>query len=67
LRFSSEVLYVFHEVVELAFDSFEGVRVNLVLCGYAIEDGLEGFGFGFETESVVNRCETNLCFVGDVE
>jgi hypothetical protein len=30
-----------------------------------IEDGLEGFGF--ETESVVDRYETNLCFVGDVE
>jgi len=67
LHFSSEVLHVFHEVVELAFDSFEGVGINPVLCGYAIEDGLEGFGFGFEPESIVNGCKTNLCLVGDVE
>jgi hypothetical protein len=46
---------VFHEVVEFAFDSFEGAGINLVLCGYVIEDGLKGFGFGFETESVVKR------------
>ena len=58
---------MFHEVLEHAFDSFERVGVNLVPGGCFINDGLEGFGFPFVTEGLVNGVKATFCFVRDVE
>jgi hypothetical protein len=41
-------------LVELGFQSFHDAGINDILGGNGKNKGLEGLGFGFETESLVN-------------
>jgi len=58
---------MFYEVLEHVFDSLERVWINLVPGGCPINDGLEGFGFRFVAERLMNGGEATFCFVRDVE
>ena len=54
-------------MIELAFDSLDGMGVDLPLGGDRVDDGFESFGFRFEAERRVDRGEAQLGFGGNVE
>lgn len=54
-------------MIDFGFDAFHDARVENILGGNREDEGLEGFGSGFESERLVNRGESALRLDGDVE
>jgi hypothetical protein len=54
-------------LVELGFQPFQNAGINDILGGNGKNKGFEGFGFRFETESLVNRSKSRVSLGGDVE